>query len=344
MDKEGRVLYLDYLKAFGIILVICYHCSYIPFNFLFIEGAYAMCVPIFFMVNGYLMLRKERSIHDMILKNGKLLVVLFSWAFISTAVSMFCYGEWNSVGLIQGCKVLFYRSVFFRNPYSNHLWFLKVIFVLNLLNPIFYSFLNKKRQCLYLLIILGLCTVRFFDKIVGVFTNPLGKWWEAFALFYYVLGYVLLSGKYLQRFVKINIVILILLILVAVILQWGYNWVFLDGYLSELNQAKKWITDVVWDGYKAPFIVCLTSLVVLLFQRIRWRGCRFIQFIGQYSLAIYVMQSPIQRLWEMVLPLGEWMNFIPSIRIVLPILTLLSCLALTKLFLTNKYTAYLINF
>lgn len=97
-----RSLYIDYIKALGIILVILYHCQYVPFDSMLVHGIYAMCVPLFFMVNGYLMLRKERSISALLKKNLKILIVMFAWAFISTVVYMWANGEWSANNLIGG--------------------------------------------------------------------------------------------------------------------------------------------------------------------------------------------------------------------------------------------------
>ena len=53
MEKMSqRSIYIDYIKALGLILVILYHCQYVPFDSMFIHGIYAICVPLFFMVNG----------------------------------------------------------------------------------------------------------------------------------------------------------------------------------------------------------------------------------------------------------------------------------------------------
>ena len=68
--------------------MILYHCNYVPFNSMFIHGTYAICVPLFFAVNGYLMLKKEHTIRALLIKNLKLLVVMFLWAFVSAIVYM----------------------------------------------------------------------------------------------------------------------------------------------------------------------------------------------------------------------------------------------------------------
>lgn len=81
-----RLLFIDYIKALGICLVILYHCKFFPFDNLGIQGVYSICVPLFFVVNGYLMLRKEYTIKTLLKKNCKLLFVMYFWAFFSTLV------------------------------------------------------------------------------------------------------------------------------------------------------------------------------------------------------------------------------------------------------------------
>ena len=99
---KQRSIYIDYIKALGILLVILYHCQYVPFNSMLIQGVYAICVPLFLMVNGYLMLSKERSIRDLLKKNVKILIVMFGWAFVSTAVIMTLSGELAANTLLGG--------------------------------------------------------------------------------------------------------------------------------------------------------------------------------------------------------------------------------------------------
>ena len=96
-----RSVYIDYIKALGIMLVILYHCQYVPFHSMLIQGIYAMCVPLFFMVNGYLMLRKEYPIRTLLKKNLKIVFVMFFWAFVSTAVTMLINDECKGGGEID---------------------------------------------------------------------------------------------------------------------------------------------------------------------------------------------------------------------------------------------------
>ena len=342
-----RKLYLDYIKALGICLVILYHCNYVPFNSMFIHGTYAICVPLFFAVNGYLMLKKEHTIRALLIKNLKLLVVMFLWAFVSAIVYMSVKGTIAN-DIMGGGKALIRSTLLLTVPECEHLWFLKAIFELNLFNPIIYRFiLDDKKRLFYLIILMSIWTIDFFDIVSSRLVNPFIRWMSAYSVLYYLLGYAAFNYQTQNKEGALNgkksIWMLISAIGICALLQWGYNWLFLDGPLQELNRAKGWITYIVWDNYNALFIVLMTILVCVLFQRIKWKSNRFWMFVGRYSLAIYLLQTPVQRLIEYGLPLRQMASHLHVFGILLPILTLLVSMGITRLMITNKYTRYLIE-
>ena len=346
--QSDRLLFIDNIKALGICLVILYHCQYVPFESIAIKGMYAMCVPLFFVVNGFLMLRKEYSISMLIKKNIKLLLVMFFWAFVSTAITMWTTGEFNANGLIGGGKILILNSLLIGKPYCNHLWFLKAVFVLNLLNPIIYRFVHQNRNRLYyILILMALWSIAFSDIITCRLANPFVHWETAFSVLYYILGFTILNNqiplvdKYLEG--KKGKLILVAMMCILVLLQRGYNWIFTEGWLKDLNLEKGWVIDIVYDNYNALFVVIMTIAICALFQRINWRENKFWNFIGKNSLVIYVLQTPIQRLIQFLLPMQELTNIHHVFGAILPILTLLVCMAITYILHTNKYTKYLIT-
>jgi hypothetical protein len=55
------------------------------------------------------------------------------------------------------------------------------------------------------------------------------------------------------------------------------------------------------------------------------------------------MQTPIQRLWQMALPLDQLKEAYHVCGVILPILTLVTSFIIAKLMAKNKYTAYLIT-
>ena len=337
-SMENRLTYLDCIKGLGIILVILYHCGYVPWDSMYIRGIYAICVPLFFMVNGYVMLRKEHSLKTLLSKNVKIIFIALFWACVSTAIYMWKIGEWNMDTPLDSIKIFVKKSWYMSTPYSNHLWFLETLFVLNLLNPIWYYFIHyKKNGIYYLLLLFGLCTPLFIGEIMNrLFINPFRGWYW-FSILYYVLGYALLDGHLNTDKIKTNWIIVISLLLT--LCQFGYNWCINVGPLA----SHQWINDIVWDGYSAPFVILLTASVCWLFKRIKWKENGFLQSIGLYSLPIYLMQTPVQRLWQMALPLDIWKQNYHICGIILPILTLITCYFLARLLLTNKYTTWLVK-
>ncbi len=337
-----RAIYIDYIKAFAICLVILLHSCWFPYDSLLVKGIYSMCVPLFFMVNGYLMLRKEHSIRALVRKNMKLLFVLFFWATLVTCITMVLRGEWAD-GLVWGAKCLVRNASIISMQYCGHLWFLRTLFFLNLLNPILYYFVHyKPKGMYYLLIILFFCTTRFFDIIVGKFYNPLYGW-DWYPVLYYVLGYALLDGHLHTEKVKAwqaGIVVVVLLLM-----QWGYNWIFLEGPLAQINISHEWIptNNFIWYGYWSPIIVCATAGVCLFFQKVNWRENAFGMYVGRNSLPIYLMQSTIIELLAHTSVYQSLIGAYYPLRILLPIMSLLVCMGLTWLFQTNKYTKYFIS-
>lgn len=333
---QNRLTYLDSIKGLGIILVILYHCRYVPMDSMYIHGLYAICVPLFFMVNGFVMLRKEHSIRSLLSKNLKMIFIILFWACISTAVCMSQKGEWYIEYPLKSIEIFAKNSWFLSVPYCNHLWFLNTLFVLNIFNPILYYFIHYKQKGIYyLLLLFGLCTPKFISIITGKFINPFQYGWYWYSVLYYILGYALLDGRIRTSSVRTHWIVLVGILLT--LCQFGYNWCLKVGPLA----SREWINDIVWDGYNAPFIILLTATVCILFQRINWKESGILQSIGYYSLPIYLMQTPVQRLWQMALPLDIWKQNCHFYGIILPILTLGTSYCIARLLLSNKYTAYI---
>ena len=339
-----RLLFIDYIKALGICLVILYHCKFFPFDNLGIQGVYSICVPLFFVVNGYLMLRKEYTIKTLLKKNCKLLFVMYFWAFFSTLVYAYVSKDVD----LSGGGYLITRTLISNKPEFIHLLFMKTIFVLNLLNPIIYRFVNKNvNNSIYLLVLMSLWSIDFLDIITCRLANPFVHWQTAFSVLYYIAGYYFLNdnNNVIQRVVesKCGNYIIFFVILICSFLQWGYNWLFVKGFFQTLNIEKGWIIDVVYDNYNAFFIVVITILCCVLFKQIDWRENKFWIFVGRNSLPIYLLQTPVQRLIQYWFPMESIVENISSLRIILPIMTLLVCVVITRILLKNKYTRYLIT-
>lgn len=94
--NTDRKLYLDFLKLLAAFLTVFYHFAYYKLNYGFsTEELYlpnfnrifmcfcSCCVPLFFMVNGSLLLNKQRNFKQVYLKALKLLFLIIFWNFLN---------------------------------------------------------------------------------------------------------------------------------------------------------------------------------------------------------------------------------------------------------------------
>ena len=96
--QDGRLLYLDYIKALAIFLVIVYHSNFVtnPLGLALLS----MCVTLFFAVNGYVMLSKRRTLSYYINKNVKLLFLILFWGFLSDGLQYLLGGAQFSLYIV----------------------------------------------------------------------------------------------------------------------------------------------------------------------------------------------------------------------------------------------------
>lgn len=353
----NRLHYIDYLKALGICLVICYHSRYIPFDSTFFAGLFSCCVPIFFMVNGYMMLRKERTISDLWKSNLKLIGLTIIWSFILSASYMLLTGEFSCTSLKDSLIAWTKHSLYFDQNYSNYLWFLQALIVLNAINPILYYFIHRRKNNIwYLVILFGLTTIQIFDYMTNKYINPLMNYPYRYSFLYYVLGYALLSDEVLPDLKaklqswKYTRVCLWGGIIAAMIMQYLYILI-LRGPLQSLGYAKSWIRPdiigTIWNGYGAFFVVCITAMLCMAFKY-TWSASTHTHtgawgYIGSISLSIYLIHPIFTHHLNHYFSHFDWYMTNNSTHIILPISTLLLSIVVSYLLSLFRPTKWLIT-
>lgn len=78
----NRIVWLDYTKAIAIILVVIFHSGLVTSKIT--SPLLAMCIPLFFVANGALILWKDRPAKYFVHKILKLLFIYLFWASISS--------------------------------------------------------------------------------------------------------------------------------------------------------------------------------------------------------------------------------------------------------------------
>lgn len=141
MNRGNRYLYVDYIKTIAILLVIIYHCKIFSNDSFIAAAIMSICVPLFFSVNGLLMLKKERSIKYITYKNLKILFLIVFWGIFTNLCLELMWKD----GHID-TKTIIMNLYNLKINYCNHLWFLCTLIVLNLINPLIYNYINGSQK------------------------------------------------------------------------------------------------------------------------------------------------------------------------------------------------------
>lgn len=190
-----QIVYLNYIKIIAIIFVLIYHSEVT--NDIYSSAFLSMCCPLFFVVNGYLMLRKEHSLSYLLRNNVKIFLMILFWGGICTCIYAYLQGEhFGVLSMFRHIKQLDHN-------YSDHLWFFCTLFILNLINPFIYKYLSTDGNKIYLLLILTICSLPVFRQIYPLLM-PLGDW-QSYSLLYYVAGFCLLSNENMLGKIKSGI-------------------------------------------------------------------------------------------------------------------------------------------
>ena len=216
---KTRNINLDLIKVLACIGVVLLHTTMIGFKetgswnlltYLYYLGTYS--IPLFFMVNGYLLLGKRNITYSYILQKIKwILITVSSWTFI-----VWLFKRDFAVNPIK--KII---GSLLQKGYFSQFWFFGALILIYLCLPILRKFLNSKRSYLYILS--SLVTIGLVFELANmVFQMPLQSYviqtfrlWTWF--FYYILGGLIAQfdkefiKKGFRRWMKIAAVLLMLI-------------------------------------------------------------------------------------------------------------------------------------
>lgn len=198
-NNKNRIYWVDWLKTIAIFAVILLHCAskfLLPetvfqpnwyFGVLF-ESVSRFGVPLFIMVSGFLILRKNQSIADVPRRLKRVIVPFLFWLFIYTiAKSIFMHGPNN---LIDFGHFLI-GAILDPTIASVEFWFVYMIIGLYIASPIITTWLHNTSiaEIEYALIIWALISFIGFSNVefllydyLKYFTGSTG---------YFILGYYL---------------------------------------------------------------------------------------------------------------------------------------------------------
>ena len=190
IEKE-RLVWLDYCKALAITLVILFHSGLVTCRIT--VPLLAMCVPLFFVANGGLLLRRERDVGYFIHKMLKILFLIIFWGAVSDLVGMLLKNEPLNI------KDIVFAGITFKFGYAHHLWFLGTLFVLYAIYPAVQGSMKNRRVAIFVLFISFLFSFQAFGYRLPTFEIPNALvFWHGEAVFYSALGCVIVSHVFID--------------------------------------------------------------------------------------------------------------------------------------------------
>ena len=289
---KTRNINLDLIKVLACIGVVLLHTTMIGFKdtgswnllaYLYYLGTYS--IPLFFMVNGYLLLGKRNITYSYILEKVKwILITVSSWTTIVWLLKRdFAV---NPVKKIIGSMV--------QKGYFFQFWFFGALILIYLCLPILKKFLNSKRSYLYilsLLISIGL----IFELTNIIIQTPLQSYviqtfrlWTWF--FYYILGGLI--AQFDKEFIKngfkrwMKIVAVLLLLITPVILFFLAKTIY-------HNLFAEYFYDILFVK-----IVSLGVFLTILTLSLKESKYKWIVSLSNQTMGVFIVHTYVMKMWE----------------------------------------------
>ncbi|MDS3512638.1 acyltransferase family protein [Streptococcus pneumoniae] len=293
--RKNRNINLDLLKVLACVGVVLLHTTMGGFKetgswnllaYLYYLGTYS--IPLFFMINGYLLLGKREITYIYILQKVKwILITVSSWSFI---VWLFKRDfTTNPIKKIVGS--LIQRGYFFQ------FWFFGALILIYLCLPILRQFLNSKRSYLYSLSLLMTIGLIFelsnilLQMPIQTYVIQTFRLWTWF--FYYLLGGYIAQftiEEIESRFKNWMKIVSILLLLISPII------LFFIAKTIYHNLFAEYFYDTLFVKVSTLGIF-LTILMLTLNENRR----ESIVSLSNQTMGVFIIHTYIMKVWEKVL-------------------------------------------
>ena len=298
---DARLVWLDYCKTIAITLVILFHSGLVTCKIT--VPLLAMCVPLFFVANGALVLRRERGVWYFVHKLFKILFVIVFWGALSDIITMLLNNEpLNVVDIV-------FAGFSFKYGYTHHLWFLGTLFVLYTIYPAIQSSMKNRGVAFFLLMASFLFSFQAFGYRLPTFEMPnILAFWHGEAFFYSILGCIVVRHVFIDTstnpmriglsmmmgkrhtgdFLKVNKRFVIIILVSLFVTLWIGQLFMFVGPKFFTRHTPVDNDAAVFLLYKSPFVMLMVGVVVVLLKTLNLSRNRFVEFIGSSTLGMYV--------------------------------------------------------
>ena len=290
--RKYRNINLDLLKVLACVGVVLLHTAMGGFKetgswnfstYLYYLGTYS--IPLFFMVNGYLLLGKREITYSYILQKVKwILITVSSWSVI---IWLFKRDfTVNPIKKIVGS--LIQKGYFFQ------FWFFGALIIIYICLPVLKKFLNSKRSYLYILSVL-LVVGLIFELTNIVLQMPIQTYviqtfrlWTWF--FYYLLGgFIAQFDKDIikNRFKRWMKIIVVLLFLVSPLI------LFFLARTTYHNFFAEYFYDLLFVK-----VVSLGIFLTIFSLALNQDNNKWITFLSNQAMGVFIIHTYIMKVWE----------------------------------------------
>lgn len=319
--SKPRIAWIDLLETIAIFSVVLCHCTAHIANMPLSEagiGFYlhyalrsitAVCVPLFFFTNGYLLLSRPFDLKKHLYKTLRFVLIAVFWYALTLAFLIFLHHDQLAASGLAGTISKLKYGV-------THLWYLGALVCLYVFFPLLKVVYNHHRRVfLYFTII---CTIIAFGNtllnnlmtfyssfidhrgIIYTDTNFLNIFNPFRGMYGYTFVYFCLGGVaayYIDKIQAITKKARNLVALAGLIIGW--LGLFGIGYMY--SKASHQIWDNIWYGYDTIFALIATVSIFLL--SLNWQRDNIIfRTISRNTLGIYLIHMLI------IYALTTWFN------------------------------------
>ena len=292
---KTRNINLDLIKVLACIGVVLLHTTMVGFKetgswdllaYLYYLGTYS--IPLFFMVNGYLLLGKKEITYPYVLQKVKWILTIVSlWTII-----VWLFKRDFTVNPIK--KII---GSLLQKGYFSQFWFFGALILIYLCLPILRKFLNSKRSYLYILS--SLVTIGLVFELANmVFQMPLQSYviqtfrlWTWF--FYYILGGLI--AQFDKEFIKngfkrwMKIVAVLLLLITPVILFFLAKTIY-------HNLFAEYFYDILFVK-----IVSLGVFLTILTLSLKESKYKWIVSLSNQTMGVFIVHTYVMKVLEKLL-------------------------------------------
>lgn len=346
---------IDILKCIAIFFVINYHCMYFEYAQrstllytirYFIYTLFSTCVPLFFFINGYLLLNKPFDIKKHLIRCLRILIITSIWA----ALGLILFKITGHISLTSH-EILHKIFTPDKSPVA-YTWYMGTLFCIYIFFPLIKAAYDTNYKA-FIIFVLTIAVMTFgftfINQTGGIFLSLkhgrpqdfyisfMGMYNPFKETYAYTMVYFCAGGTFCKYKEKILSVPSIKRNLISVtVLFTCWTLLFLSGIIFSHAEDSFW--DSVWFGYDTIYTfvnVCMLYILSLNFKSVN----KIIKTIAGNTLGIYLIHPILIQLLEPyttdTIFMYSWVfNIVYTIAIFL--ISLLITLVLRKLPVINS--------